>query len=531
MIMKRKILLAALLGAAASLSLAETKTVHGKYTNNTGSRMDITGVSETTELILDSTQDQAANQGEMFRISGKTVKSITAIDSNASDNKGAVNIASNNEINGVLVDIKSSIDATAISAASWKQNFMTLVIGNSVEDYKKANITVDFGSNLTLTGANADQKQTISFEHFYGTVKAKNAYLSNSGATNTSTLSISEDSSVIWDGGRLETGNDKKSRIQIDGKLTFKANSNTTFVVKKGGEFVIGQNGTFSSTNNTLSIDYGSTADIYGSLEMGGGSTLWLNGKTNIYNTTPTKQLSFYKLNSAGEFNQATATSNNGVRFKRAAEINTGAKWTVDGIVDIYGERISTADLSVTRAVLNVNSGANFIVKREATNARIRLWGNSELNIWQENAFKDENGGSIRLATATDIYSEYGSLVNLYATQTFKDLYVTSGSNLEIYLHDLAQLILDGEEQTLWNNTADGLKIYNFRENAIYVGTNAANAFGIANAKFFDADGNLISNVRIGENGWLTAAIPEPAEWAAIFGAIALALAVYRRRK
>ena len=32
-------------------------------------------------------------------------------------------------------------------------------------------------------------------------------------------------------------------------------------------------------------------------------------------------------------------------------------------------------------------------------------------------------------------------------------------------------------------------------------------------------------------NGWLTAAIPEPAEWAAIFGGIALAIAVYRRRR
>ena len=229
---------------------------------------------------------------------------------------------------------------------------------------------------------------------------------------------------------------------------------------------------------------------------------------------------------------QATATSNNGVRFKRASNIETGASWTVDGTVDVFGEKIGSNELSVTRAVLNVNSGANFIVKKEGVdNAKIRLWGNSELNIWQENAFTDENGKGIRLATAKDVYSEYGSLVNLYATQTFQDLYVTSGSNIEIYLFDLAQLILEGEGQTLWNNTEEGLKVYNFRENAVYVGTNAANASGVAKAKFYDADGNLISNVRIGENGWLTAAIPEPAEWAAIFGAIALGFAVCRRRK
>ncbi len=528
--MKRKILLVALLGAAVSLALAETKTVHGKYTNASGLRTDITGVSATTDLILDSTPNESANQGEMYRAVNKTVKSITAINTNAADGKGAVNIASNGPNAGITVDANSATDATAVSAASWKQNFMTLVLTNSSNDYKKANITVDFGSNLTLTGANTDQQQTIKFEHFNGTVSAKNTYLSNWSSTSTTTLSISEDSSVIWS-GRLETGSANKSLIQVGGNLTLKADSSSGFHVK-GGEFIIGENGTFRSYNNTLYIYNNATAHIYGTLEMGGGSTLLLYGKTYLYDTTPAKQFTVYKLNSKSEFVQATATSNNGVRFKRTANIETGASWTVDGIVDIYGEKVGSNDLSITRAVLNVASGANFIVKKESVdNAKIRLWGNSELNIWQENAFTDENGKGIRLATAKDAYSEYGSLVNLYATQTFQDLYVTSGSNIEIYLFDLAQLILEGEGQTLWNNTEEGLKVYNFRENAVYVGTDAANASGVAKAKFYDADGNLLTNVRIGENGWLTAAIPEPAEWAAIFGAISLGFAVYRRRK
>ena len=178
--MKRKILLVALLGAAVSLSLAETKTVHGKYTNKTGQRTDITDVSATTDLILDSTPNESANQGEMYRAANKTVKSITAIDTSAQDGKGAVNIASNNPSTGITVDANSATDATAVSAASWKQNFMTLVLTNSSNDYKKANITVDFGSNLTLTGAAPDQSQVLSFEHFNGTVSAKNTYLSNS---------------------------------------------------------------------------------------------------------------------------------------------------------------------------------------------------------------------------------------------------------------------------------------------------------------------------------------------------------------
>ncbi|WYJ08215.1 hypothetical protein P3B99_003630 [Opitutia bacterium KCR 482] len=48
----------------------------------------------------------------------------------------------------------------------------------------------------------------------------------------------------------------------------------------------------------------------------------------------------------------------------------------------------------------------------------------------------------------------------------------------------------------------------------------------------YDKSGELLSGgVWQHQNGYLNYVIPEPAEWAAIFGAIALAMAVYRRRK
>ena len=65
----------------------------------------------------------------------------------------------------------------------------------------------------------------------------------------------------------------------------------------------------------------------------------------------------------------------------------------------------------------------------------------------------------------------------------------------------------------------------------------------IANIKATTADGevfnkediSLVADTYNGQAGyWLTVpalAVPEPAEWAMIFGGIALALAVYRRRK
>ena len=62
------------------------------------------------------------------------------------------------------------------------------------------------------------------------------------------------------------------------------------------------------------------------------------------------------------------------------------------------------------------------------------------------------------------------------------------------------------------------------------MGTDAATKAQLSRIKAYDSDNNLV-NIAVNGAGWLTAAIPEPAEWAAIFGAAALAVAVIRRRK
>ena len=75
------------------------------------------------------------------------------------------------------------------------------------------------------------------------------------------------------------------------------------------------------------------------------------------------------------------------------------------------------------------------------------------------------------------------------------------------------------------------MAIFNFRENAIFVGDSATES-ELALVKLYSGmdDSSYIGTAKL-VNGWLTAAIPEPAEWAAIFGGIALAIAVYRRRR
>lgn len=107
-------------------------------------------------------------------------------------------------------------------------------------------------------------------------------------------------------------------------------------------------------------------------------------------------------------------------------------------------------------------------------------------------------------------------------------------------MNDTAKLIFDSEGTTINISNGTSLKITGFADNKVNIGTAAASYNNLVNAlkdgrlEIYDtSDKQVLADViGIDSNGWLTmTAVPEPAEWAAIFGAIALGLAVYRRRK
>ena len=536
-IYKKLILSLGVCGIMAMSALAEEaityteKTIKGKYTNPSGGRNDITGVSATTDLILDSTPNETANTGEMYRAKNNTVHTIKAINGDA---VGDVNMASSNALDGYMtVDVNSDADITAISVASWKQNNMTLNIKNTNANASKASVTIDFGSSLTIDSTMSNQPQAVNISVAKGFVKATNTVIGNSASK--SYLKIDEGANVEWEGAIVvgKPGVDRVANITANGNLTFKDGGKSNLTLYRGTSFDIGAKSVVNFVNNAFTLNKYATVNVNGRLIMGGGSYSYINGTMNINNTAPQGQMAFYWLETTGTFTQATASKNNGIRLWRKSNFKDGSDWTVDEILDLYGNVVSGASLDRTRAYAVMHEGSKMtITKASGKTAKIRLWGNSELQLYQANVFTDQNGNSIRLATAKAEYSEYGNVVRLYSEQTFSDIYITNGSNLEIYLeNDLAKLILDAEGRTLVNDTAEGLKVYNFREDSIYVGTNDQTKKSIANATFYDADKNVIQ-VMVGNNGWLTAvSVPEPAEWAMIFGALALTLAIYRKRK
>ena len=153
--------------------------------------------------------------------------------------------------------------------------------------------------------------------------------------------------------------------------------------------------------------------------------------------------------------------------------------------------------------------------------------GNSVATLKTENAVTMDDGSSVKLFVDESSSSLANKLV-LDASQKFKKIELNG--NLEITLAATAVLSLDDDsEATISIAEGKYLTIYNFRDDAVYVGGNL-DVSVLSQIKAYDSESEL-QNLVVNE-GWLQAqAVPEPAEWAAIFGAFALALAFRRRRK
>ncbi len=119
---------------------------------------------------------------------------------------------------------------------------------------------------------------------------------------------------------------------------------------------------------------------------------------------------------------------------------------------------------------------------------------------------------------------------NVNADVSFGTMANSSASTMTInLLNDLATFKIEDMEGELHENAR--IVVNNFQNDRVYFGGDTIQNY-LDRFVLQDANGNLLNGALSINNGWLTlTAVPEPAEWAMIFGAIALGLAVYRRRK
>jgi len=281
-------------------------------------------------------------------------------------------------------------------------------------------------------------------------------------------------------------------------------------------------NVTAAATTIGNTIDKGSvlgiknTADVTwnGNISIGKSGILNLDGKLTLAGTLSSSGT----INSAGNLVQ-NAAADTGITFSGNAEMNSGSNWTIQGKLIVQNNSTTT-----------VNKGAYLTFVPNASNSARVILNRGSLILNQKNALIT-NTGEPKVAIVTLVGVDNINNVFINADQEIKSFFV-NGNTLNIYLDDLVKISLTDAKNAIGYSNSASLNIYNFQEDNFYVGTveNIKNNVESI-VSLYDGNGEYLGAATVNDLGYLTLAVPEPAEWAAIFGALALGLAMYRRRK
>lgn len=187
---------------------------------------------------------------------------------------------------------------------------------------------------------------------------------------------------------------------------------------------------------------------------------------------------------------------------------------------------------------VSIRNGASMMVNRivgDVKMAKVVVWGGT-LTIRKENAFSYGNAGTILMLAAN------GSNMVLEASQSFNKMDIRYNSKIKF--SDGVSLNFKGIDITNSASKIDVVLEDFSNTNSICFGSasglsltdgvlTVSNSTKSVDYTFKDKAGEIMKNLVLdaATNTLTLASIPEPSTYAAVFGALALGLALYRRRK
>ena len=340
-----------------------------------------------------------------------------------------------------------------------------------------------------------------------------------------STIKTAEGTKLtITDDTTLETG----TNLVLSGNVEFKDTlvSKGTLSIEKGTSVAV----VHETEALAMRTDVGSTLNVYGDLTVTGVTGSWHSNSGMLRGTVNVDGGSLVS-NSAGKYSSAFQVSNGG-----SLSIKNGGS--------IYTK---------TNVFLQVDNGT---VVTDGT-ASIDVGGLMFANGTQENSITIAKASELKSKSV--IFAQGGSNGNtskmdlklLSGDYAFSAIWSLRKAELHLYLGDDATVSFDKVvPQSSAANAELTLVLHDFTLNTIKLGnvdndmisgnvidlgsndtyTRTVTLIGYdKNQNLLDANSWYIDN-----NGFLAnyaLAVPEPAEWAIIFGGIALGFAIYRRRK
>ena len=404
----------------------------------------------------------------------------------------------------------------ALSGTSWTHNLFTLRFKNSASS--STPINVNLTNSLNVYSGSSVQKQYIYFDDTTYNLSAPNINIGNEVATATSTFTVSKGATVDWKSGATMTIG-ASGIVNIDGSL--KASGTINFSLAGATMNIADGASLLYTAAKSFTMAAGTTLNIgkNSNITFVAGNQITLNGTVNSASA-----LSFMLINaSTGTLNQTAG----GVTFQRGATFNSGADINIYEKITLRGGDATEARM----AKLTVNDGAAITISH-ANNYRIIFQSNNDLVLNTVNAIKNQNDGGVILVTYS---GSVNNRIHINADQIFERVYVNN-SDLSLYLNNGAVAVFNPTDSNSSFGTSGTafLKVFNFEEDSLYFAYSESVAAAVGeHVKLYsgDTEESFIGMGILGTDGWLTASIPEPSTYAAIFGAIALGLAAYRRRK
>ncbi len=285
--------------------------------------------------------------------------------------------------------------------------------------------------------------------------------------------------------------------------------------------------GTMNAT--TISVERGSTFTNSGTLRNIDGTQFTISGDGSSSNSGDISVGSFSI--SGGSFSNTGTITGTGLKIESTFTHNGGST-TINGNVDIY----EYGTLEHTSGQITVNNGTTTVYGNLTLSANLKT-------TWftlQGGSLTINSGGSISTGSQ-NLAVRANSSLTLNTDASFGGLYMYDNSVLSVYTNGNALTFNSGIGAT-HNGTMDFYfdNATQWEDNAIRFVTNDKNVIEAVLGNIFVGAGSyaIADLIEAGklelvqkDGSFYLNAVPEPAEWAAIFGAIALGFVAYRRRK
>lgn len=287
--------------------------------------------------------------------------------------------------------------------------------------------------------------------------------------------------------------------------------SGTTLIFKSSSAENVGVSLAIGSASKSVSVSYdvaATTFDNASKLVVNSGST-FTSGKTAVLNFGANASFEI-----AGTFNYGNTANS----------------------LDFNGKgKILDSGVLVLSQALKINSGAVVEIAAGRADTAIRKSGESGRVIL--------SGGTLKIASKDAVATNIGlnkdtsSTISISADNSFQSLYFNEGTHLSLILTDNAKASFKGVGAA----TSVDMSIEGFATDSVFFNSNTWWNSALITAT--DAEGNVYQKDQLelvaagedfaqyGKYVLSVKQIPEPSTYAAVFGALALGLVLYRRRK